>query len=293
VVLFVLIGSAGPSFDTSSQSIGDAVTVNANRLSFFSLCLSAPLAWAASASDFFVYYPEKTPRVWVFGMSLLGLTAAFSFVYAMGVGMATGALNNSDWAASYKVSSGALLAAGYDSLSGFGKVCGVLNAIGVIANNIPGTYAAALDCQMLGRYGARVPRYLLSTLIAAIFFTCAIAGRDHLFEIFENFLALMGYWITFLIVIVLEEHLIYRKKKEYDWTIWNDRTKLPTGIAALIAFLGGWAGAILSMNQVYYVGVIARKIGDDGIDLGIWIGGGFTMILYPPLRYIELKMIGR
>jgi purine-cytosine permease-like protein len=93
------------------------------------------------------------PKWKSFVMTLTGLTLSFSFVYLLGVGLATGIAGNESWATAYDTSSGALILAGYDGLGGFGKFCDVIVALGVIANNIPGTYAAALNVQVLGRYG--------------------------------------------------------------------------------------------------------------------------------------------
>jgi hypothetical protein len=42
---------------------------------------------------------------------------------------------------------------------------------------------------------------------------------------------------------------------------------LPTGIAALSAFIVGWVGAILCMDQTYFVGPMARLVGDYGADV--------------------------
>ena len=55
VVLLVLTGVAGKNFDTSAESTGESAAVTANRLTFFSLSLSAPVSWAAAGSDFYVY----------------------------------------------------------------------------------------------------------------------------------------------------------------------------------------------------------------------------------------------
>lgn len=65
------------------------------------------------------------------------------------------------------------------------------------------------------------------------------------------------------------------------------------GVSALAAFLIGWAGAIVSMDQIYFVGPIAKKVGEDGSDLGVWVGSGFTLVVYPPLRALELRFVGR
>ncbi|KAI9706445.1 MAG: hypothetical protein M1836_003451 [Candelina mexicana] len=293
LVLFVLIGSAGPKFNTTITSKGDPTTINANRLSFFSLCLSAPISWAAASADYYVYYPENTPKYKTFAMTLTGLVLSFSIVTLLGVGLASGTFNNSTWASANKVSSGALILAGYEGLGGFGKFCGVVVALGVIANNIPGTYSSALGIQVLGRYGFRIPRWACTTVIAAIYTTCALGGRNNLFEIFENFLALMGYWLTIFVCIVLEEHLLFRRRRGFDWDAWNERSRLPIGLAALTAFLVGWAGAIISMSQAWYVSPLAKMIGEKGADLGIWVGCAWTLITFPPLRWAELTALRR
>ena len=114
-----------------------------------------------------------------------------------------------------------------------------------------------------------MPRAIWNTVGVVIYTACALAGREHLAEIFTNFLALMGYWVSIWIAIVLEEHFIFRRKTGFNWATWNQQKKLPLGIAALIAFLIGWVGAILSMAQVWYIGPIARLVGDYGADVSV------------------------
>jgi purine-cytosine permease-like protein len=42
-----------------------------------------------------------------------------------------------------------------------------------------------------------------------------------------------------------------------------------------------------------FVGPIAKQIGDYGADLGLWTGFGWALICFPPLRWLELRKIGR
>jgi purine-cytosine permease-like protein len=123
-------------------------------------------------------------------------------------------------------------------------------AIETYANKIsvPGTYSAALGFQIMGRRLAYLPRWLWVCISVLIYTACALGGRNSLFSIFENFLALMGYWVTFFLAIVIEEDLIFRKKG-YNWADWAEPSKLPIGFAALITFLTGWAWAVVSMDQ--------------------------------------------
>lgn len=226
-------------------------------------------------------------------MTFIGISLSFIFVNLLAVGLASGVSVNPEWDTALATSPGALIQAGYDGLGGFGKFCGVVVALGLISNNVPGTYAASLDFQTLGKVWKAIPRYFWVTVAAIIYFVCAVAGRDHLFLIFQNFLALMAYWVVIFITIVLEEHVIFKSHREFDWTAYEDKSKLPIGIAALAAFLIGWVGPIVGMYQVWWTGPVAALLGDAGGDLGIWLGIGFTALVFPPLRYVELKYVGR
>ena len=293
MVLFILIGSAGPHFDANLQSVGDSATIAANRLSFFSLQLSVPLSWSGAGADFFVYYPENMSKWKVFLVTNIGLTISFIFVNLIGVGLASGVASTPGWQEAFDTSSGALILAGYNGLAGFGKFCAVVVALGLCSNQVPSTYAAALDFQVLGRLWKAVPRYFWATVAAIIYFVCAVAGRDHLFLIFQNFLALMGYWLAIWLTIILLEHKIFRRNKGFDWSAYENRQYLPVGVAALAAFLIGWVGPIVGMYQAWWTGPVAAKVGGHGGDLGIWLGIAFTLVSFPPLRYLEMKMVGR
>jgi purine-cytosine permease-like protein len=147
--------------------------------------------------------------------------------------------------------------------------------------------------QVLGRYGARIPRWLLSCISVIMYTAYALGRRNNLFVIFENFLVLMGYWVTIFLVITLGEYLIFRKTRCFDWTAWSDPSRLPLGLAAFTAFVIGWVGAILCMYQIYYVGPIAKLASPTGAGLGIWVGSSWAMLDFPPLQWLELRKMGR
>jgi purine-cytosine permease-like protein len=156
------------------------------------------------------------------------------------------------------------------------------------------TYASGVDFQAFGPLFARLPRIFWNTVALVIPTIGAIAGRAHLAELFSNFLALMGYWVSIWIAIVLEEHL-FRKfsGRGWIWEDWNDKEKLPVGIAASVAFMIGWAGAILGMSQVWFVGPLAALVSPEGADIGNYVAFSWTLLVYPGLRLVELKWIGR
>ena len=267
IAVSILYGVSASQYDLQTPSMGDRRTIIGNRISFFSLCFSAAITYAGGAADFFVYYPPSTPRLPLFAVSLFGLICSFTLALLVGIGLASGIANNAAYAAAYDTGQGNLLVQGFSSLGGFGKFLGVVIALGLIANLVAPTYSSGIDFQILGRAAEKVPRIVWNTCGVIIYTVCALAGRNSLSEIFTNFLALMGYWVAIWIAITVEEQIIFRRHRGYDWTAWNQQDKLPKGIAALVAFLIGWAGAILCMAQVWYIGPIAKDVGVYGADV--------------------------
>ena len=80
------------------------------------------------------------------------------------------------------------------------------------ANNIPNTYSAGISAQALGRPFAMVPRFVWVFLAFVTYTVAGVAGREHFSEILSNFLSILSYWTAFFIVIVAEEHFIFRRK---------------------------------------------------------------------------------
>lgn len=119
----------------------------------------------------------------------------------------------------------------------------------------------------------------------------------------------MGYWTSFFVFITLEEQILFRRQRlarvripssqaesnddGFNWEEWQEWRSMPVGVAALTAFLVGWAGAVVGMKQAWYTGLLAKVAGDDGCDLGLWIGSAITLVTYPALRTLELRAVGR
>jgi purine-cytosine permease-like protein len=180
IVLCILAGVAGPQFNISSQSHGDdnPDTIIGNRISFFGLCLAAAITYGGGAADYFVYYPEHASSWKIFAATLTGLMCSFSFAFVLGIGLACGTLLNTDWEAAYGVSQGALIVEAYMPLGSFGSFCGVVVALGLVANLIVPTYSSGIDAQILGRYAEAVPRVIWNTVGVVIYTVCALAGRE-------------------------------------------------------------------------------------------------------------------
>ena len=272
IAISILYGVSASNFDLSTPSQGDPKTIIGARLSFFSLCLSAAVTYSGIGADFFVYYAPSTSRSRLFIASLLGLVLSFTFALVVGIGLASAIPNNAAYAKAYNVSQGALIVEGLSSLGNFGKFLAFIILLSLVANTIGPSYSIGIDFQILARIAEKVPRFVWNTCGVVIYTVCALAGRNSLAQIFTNFLALMGYWVVIWIAITLEEHLIFRRRTGYDWATWSQQDKLPIGAAALVSFLVGWAGAILCMAQAWYIGPVAKDVGEFGADVGLLIG---------------------
>ncbi|KAG8533627.1 uncharacterized protein KY384_001367 [Bacidia gigantensis] len=327
IAICILFGVSSSKYDLKTPSQGDPKTVIASRISFFSLCFSAAITYTGSAADFFVYYSPSTSRPLLFLAAWFGLTTSFVLAFTAGTGLASGIPIHKNYESAYKTSQGALIVEGFSPLHGFGKFLSVVVFFSLVSNTVLPSYSIGIDFQLLARFAQRVPRFVWNTAGVIIYTVCALAGRNSLSEIFTNFLALMGYWVAIWVAVSLEEQILFRggswsgsgwwtvpigdqhgygversgsfrggskgRWKGYEWTVWNQQEKLPLGLAALVAFLVGWAGAILSMAQVWYTGPIAGKVGEHGADIGNYVAFSWAAIIYPPLRYFELQKWGR
>lgn len=104
----------------------------------------------------------------------------------------------------------------------------------------------------------------------------------------------VGYWTIIHVVVVLEEHFIFRKGRwsMYDLDAWADPSLLPFGWGAIGAFCFGFAAAALGMKVSWYTAPIAGLIG-GGANIGFELTLGFTALAFPILRWLEIRLAGK
>jgi purine-cytosine permease-like protein len=129
----------------------------------------------------------------------------------------------------------------------------------LVSNNVFNLYSIGISAQLFGDWAIKVPR-ILWTLCASILITIlAVVGRDSFSAVLLNLLALIGYWSMIYFAIFTIEFVLIRRKFGLDLTAWNDRTRLPPGYAAGLAFCLGVVGSILGMSQTWYQGYISHS----------------------------------
>lgn len=107
------------------------------------------------------------------------------------IGLGSGLATNDSWATAFDTSTGALMVSAFQPLQAFGRFCGVIMALGLISNSVPGTYSATMCAQILGRHFQVIPRWLWTCVLAMIELSLGLGGRNSLYVILSNFLALM------------------------------------------------------------------------------------------------------
>jgi purine-cytosine permease-like protein len=123
----------------------------------------------------------------------------------------------------------------------------------------------------------------------------AIAGATSFVNSLESFMNVLGAWLSIYATVFVLEHLAFRRNNfaAYDLDAYADPKRLPLGLAALGAGCCGAVGAITGLAQVWWVGPIAAKFGPFGGDLSWILCVVFTAVPYLPMRWAELKYVGR
>jgi len=268
-------------------------------LSFGTAIIGFQISWAPIAADYAVYMRETTKPWKVFIYTWSGLFLAQFLIELLGVALMT-TINGSDaFTAAYDARGvGGLtgqIFEGYGTgVRNFGKFIQTILSFSVVAVVITNVYSLGLNVQIISDYLMKVPRLIWSLIGGAGFLIAAIAGRNHLQEVMEDFLNVIAYWLTPFLAIMLLEHLCFRRGYQYDITAWDDPKKLPYGFAAFTVFCIGTTLAILCMSQTWWVGPIALKVGNApyGTDISWELALGVTTILYVPLRWLERRYTG-
>lgn len=283
--------SVGPGMVGGQTTAGDV-------LSFGGTIFGFATGWTTYASDYTVYQRRDSNSFKIFFGIFTGLILPLLFTMILGAASATGTITNEKWYNYYNDKSiGGLVYAILveDSLHGFGQFLCVILALSTVANNIPNMYSIGLCAQALYSPLAKVPRVFWT--IAGNFVTLAICiPAYYQFEsVMANFMDLIGYYLAIYIAMCLSEHFIYNKANfsAYDYTRLNDKTAYPIGIAGIFGFCCGAAGVVVGMNQTWYSGVIGRKIGEYGGDIGFELAFAFSFIGFNAVRPFEKKYIGR
>lgn len=288
----------------------DSLTNTGHWLSFFTIAYSVTATWGSCASDYYILFPADTSGWKVFWVTFFGIAVPSNFAAVVSLLAGSIAYSYTPWTEAYdQYGVGGVIAAGFTPWGKFGKFVVVIMFLSLVCNTIINTYSAAFEFQLIDTRLAKVPRWIWALLVSVAYLVISLAGREHLSTIIGNVLPMLGYWISIYITLLLEENFFFRSAytkpmhlvefgddmliEQYNWKCWNRPMLITFGLASSGAFLAGVAGAVLGMNQVYFIGPILKKIGADGGDVGMWLAMAFCGATYPLFRWLELKKFHR
>ncbi|KAF9441513.1 hypothetical protein P691DRAFT_715125 [Macrolepiota fuliginosa MF-IS2] len=261
-------------------------------LSFASTLAGFTVAWTPLGSDYTIYYRPDVSSWGLFLWAYLGLSLPIILLECTGAAVAASVPSIPLWEQAYNNGNvGGLFAVMLRPVHGFGKFLTVLLSLSVIGNIALSFYSMSLNLQLIAPVFLKVPRYIFSVVGTAIVVALAIVGQHKFYDTLVNFLSLLGYWTGAYATIIFLEHLYFRKGKFalYNPAAWNSPGLLPTGAAAVAAGILSFGVVVPCMNQVWFVGPIAKRTGDIGFEMAFVV----SAILYFVFRTIEIRWTDR
>jgi NCS1 nucleoside transporter family len=294
IIFLIIFGETGKYADNSSATSVSGTNLAASVLSLLAVVYGSSASWSTMVSDYYVHYPVDVSRVKVFLMTTFGIGIPTSIGMVAGCVVASALNNKPEWYDAYENQGVGYLIQDMLYPRGFAKFLLVLLVLSGINVNVISIYSSAISFQQLSRPFARIPRFLWTLFCFAAILGLGLGGREELNTYLQDFLSLLGYWCTSYTIILFEEHVIFRKRDfaNYDLEGWNDPSRLPHGIAASIAFILGVVAWCMGMDETWFVGPLAKLIGDGG-DIANEFTFIVTALTYAPARYLELKYFGR
>ncbi|KAN0061951.1 hypothetical protein ACQY0O_005946 [Thecaphora frezii] len=292
VCFCVVVGEAGTGANGLHIPIEEPPTSARSVLAMGSVIAGFIISYSALISDVSHYLKPGTPSLPLFASVWAGLFFSCTPIIMLGAACACAAVDNAAWSEALGVSPGAfldLILAG--SLGGFGKLLQVVLALSVVGNISATIYSIGLTLQTMVPPLGRLPRFIWPVFATAIFLPLAIVGASRFYDTLSNFTAIIGYWSSLYVSVVLTDHWVVRRGEwaSYDLSAWDRWDLLPPGVSAAGACVLALGLVVPCIDQIWFVGPIAERSGDLGFEVGLVLAA----VLYAPLRIVEKRLVGR
>lgn len=297
VIFMIMYGELAPKASLSAPPTATGASNRGASLTLFAVVYGSSASWCSIVSDYYCHYPVNTSKAKVCLLTTSGIAIPTCIGMVLGCCVGSTMSVNQDWAMIYDDQGVGWLLQAILYPRGFAKFLLVLLVLSGIGTVCIAIYSGALSIQQFAEPLSLIPRFIWTFIVFVAILLISVAGRNHLLEVLQNFLSLLGYWNTSFFVILFTEHYWFRDGwngyHKYNLEAWNTRSLMPVGVAGLTAFAAGIAAAVVGMDETWWVGPIAKKIGTGGGDLGNELSLVFTLVTYFPVRYLELHLIGR
>lgn len=292
---------------TPLQSVLSDPAKTAASLKLFSVVYGSSVSWASIVADYYVEYPVSTSRIKIFLLTTLGLALPTCFAMSLGAVVSSALSSRPAWSAAYNTGGIGFLIQTIIYPTGLAKFLLVLLAFSGIATNSISFYSASLSIQQFSRKLAVVPRFIWTVGLLIAVVLLSLVGRDKLLVFLQNFLGLLGCWVTSFVAVMVVEHYLFRHGlrrccADYDLEAWDTREKMPVGVGGGLGFVAGIVGGLLGFSSSWYTGVVAKLIPggqEDGTGVRRYGDVGFEMaflcavVVFIPARWVERRVIRR
>ncbi|KAK9470907.1 permease for cytosine/purines, uracil, thiamine, allantoin-domain-containing protein [Dipodascopsis tothii] len=294
IIMFVIIARLKMSGAFTTGTLATGTIEAGSVLTFGSVIFGGAAGWTTFATDYVVYQPKNTNLYKLFAVVFFSIYVPIVFVELIGLSCFMGTFTSERFAQGYNDNSmGGLLYAilVQDSLHGFGSFCLVILALSTVGGTCPNNYSFGLSIQALAGIFNKIPRIIWAIISSGLFIAVSIPAYYSFEEYMEDFMGIMGYWVTSYISIATIEHLLIRRGfGGYNFDDYNDPSKLPPGYSTLFAFLVGVGAMVVGMSQTWWTGPLATLAkGDIGFEITL----GFSALAYVLARPLEYKYFGR
>ncbi|MDA8204843.1 MAG: cytosine permease [Thermaerobacter sp.] len=222
-------------------------------------------SWGAYASDYSRYLAPKTSKISIGSWAFLGAFIATFWLEIVGmlVGILSAPHNSNPIAALNTV------------MGGFGAVAIIAIILGGIAANVLNIYSNALCA---GALDLRLPRWRLAIVAGLLGFIFSVIGSGNFDANYENYLYLIGYWVTPWLGILVADFYI---KHHGRLAATDVRDRKSVNAAGLITWMIGVLVMFPFMNSPFFEGFIAKAL--SGVDISYYVGfvvaGGLYLVV--------------
>jgi purine-cytosine permease-like protein len=292
ICILVLVGCAATG-GLKNQADPPASGTAGPYLSTVAIAAANMCTWGTIVGDYSCYMPATAPRKRIALYGFLGLYVPFTLMMLLGAAIGGAIPANPTWLAAYQQGSfGGVCAEILVSRTGnFGRFLLVILGFSIVTTSARDMYSISISLVGVVPWLRRVPRIFLLLLTAGAMIGIGIAASRSFLPALSALVSIAGYITGPTVSVFLVEWFLFRKANPLtmDPRIWDDRKALPSGYPALAACTIAWAPIILSMSTTWYVGPIAKHVGDLAYELGAIS----SIIIYVPLRALEIRCRGR
>ncbi|MCL6637499.1 MAG: cytosine permease [Alicyclobacillus sp.] len=218
-------------------------------------------SWGPYASDYSRYLPPHISRKRVIGWAFLGSFVASVWLELVGAAVAVlaGHPENS-------------IHALHSVMGGFGGVAVVAIILGGTAADALNLYSNALSA---GAFDVRLPRWVLALAAGVVGWCLSLLGSGGFEANYENFLLLLGYWMTPWLGVLFADFYLQRAWRTAAHDVRRTQRVYWPGLGS---FLLGVMAALPFMSSALYTGPVARAL--HGVDLAFYVGFAVSLVAY-------------